>query len=442
MAPPSRALGHYCELCDRMLVPGANLEEHKAGAIHRGLTEASGKMTKHQLQAFREELKVGRRKQKLPAKRAILEALREPVEPSNWNTGLKQTVHWGPLESAWILTHFRRKGIDIPEVVKDVVGLGYESTQELRRKEQNTTLDSFRELLTDCVLVYEGAVVAVLLHEFVPSYQADEYFAAMAHMWEFGGHISRTCSPETRMAMFGHRFCYNDSVPARFFHSQRSKESLLAHTAEDLEAYGNAWADKFVDTNLRPHLASWLRELEDVYPEELPKLRARLGKTPFTAMGVTRNYVSAAHTDRDVLHSVISWFIRGDVADAGKFVFPGFSLFFRPRSGTVLLLNSSRLSHYTAAILNPAHCQYGCALYVRRSTQTTYVRRQARIEQIGDMLDSAMREANVARRREITAPLRIISENAPPRSEGRKPLDGVLRIKFSPAGIERCEGED
>jgi hypothetical protein len=78
-----------------------------------------------------------------------------------------------------------------------------------------------------------------------------------------------------------------------------------------LEAYGNAWADKFVDTNLRPHLASWLQELEDVYPEELPKLRARLGKTPFTAMGVTRNYVSAAHTDRDVLHSVISWFIRG-----------------------------------------------------------------------------------------------------------------------------------
>jgi hypothetical protein len=97
----------------------------------------------------------------------------------------------------------------------------------------------------------------------------------------------------------------------RFFHNQRSKESLLAHTAEDLEAYGNAWADKFVDTNLRSCLASWLQELEDVYPKELPKLTARLGKTPFTAMGVTKNYVSAAHTDRDVLHSVIFWFIRG-----------------------------------------------------------------------------------------------------------------------------------
>ncbi len=84
MAPPSRASCHYCELCDRTLVPGANLQEHKVGAIHRGLMEASGKMTRCQLQAFREELKVGRRKQKLPAKQAILQALREPVEPSNW----------------------------------------------------------------------------------------------------------------------------------------------------------------------------------------------------------------------------------------------------------------------------------------------------------------------------------------------------------------------
>jgi hypothetical protein len=41
-------------------------------------------MTRCQLQVFREDLKVGCHKQKLLAKRAILEALREPVEPSNW----------------------------------------------------------------------------------------------------------------------------------------------------------------------------------------------------------------------------------------------------------------------------------------------------------------------------------------------------------------------
>jgi hypothetical protein len=57
----------------------------------------------------------------------------------------------------------------------------------------------------------------------------------------------------------------------------------------------------------------------------------------------------------------------------------------------MLLLNSSRLSHYMAAVLNPRHYQYGCAMYVQRSTQTIYVKKQDRIEQMGDMLDSAMR---------------------------------------------------
>jgi hypothetical protein len=97
----------------------------------------------------------------------------------------------------------------------------------------------------------------------------------------------------------------------KFFHSQRSKESLLSHKAKDLEAYANVWADKFVNTNLRPHLASRLLQLEDAYPEELLKFKARLKKMPFTAMGVIKNYVSFAHTDQDILHSVISWFIQG-----------------------------------------------------------------------------------------------------------------------------------
>jgi hypothetical protein len=113
------------------------------------------------------------------------------------------------------------------------------------------------------------------------------------------------------------------------------------------------------------------------------------------------------------VHSVFVWTFPRDVADAGKFIFLGFSLFFRPQSGTVLFLNFSRLSNYTAPVLNPGHCQYGCALYVRQCTETTYVKRQDRIEQIGDMLDFAMRQANVARRQ-----------------KGRRQLDGVLHIKF------------
>jgi len=29
--------------------------------------------------------------------------------------------------------------------------------------------------------------------------------------------------------------------------------------AENLEAYANTWANKFVDINLHPHLVSWLQ---------------------------------------------------------------------------------------------------------------------------------------------------------------------------------------
>jgi len=83
MTPSSKASPYYCELYDRTLVPGANLEEHRAGAIHRSLSEASIKMTRRQLQVFQKNLKVDRRKQKLLAKQTILEALQEPLEPKN-----------------------------------------------------------------------------------------------------------------------------------------------------------------------------------------------------------------------------------------------------------------------------------------------------------------------------------------------------------------------
>jgi len=84
MAPSSRANSYYYELCDRTLVLGANLQEHKVGIIHQSLLEAFEKMTRCQLQVFHKDLKVGRRKQKLPARRTILEALQELVEPNNW----------------------------------------------------------------------------------------------------------------------------------------------------------------------------------------------------------------------------------------------------------------------------------------------------------------------------------------------------------------------
>jgi hypothetical protein len=52
--------------------------------------------------------------------------------------------------------------------MKDVIGIGYETLQELRMKEWNVTLDGFQELV---ILIFEGAIVVILLHNFVLSNQ-------------------------------------------------------------------------------------------------------------------------------------------------------------------------------------------------------------------------------------------------------------------------------
>jgi hypothetical protein len=67
-----------------------------------------------------------------------------------------------------------------------------------------------------------------------------------------------------------------------------------------------------VQTNLRPQLESWLRELDSFFPKELPFGTCRVGRSYFTAMAVTENYHSTPHTDRDLCNSVISWFLEGE----------------------------------------------------------------------------------------------------------------------------------
>ncbi len=83
----------------------------------------------------------------------------------------------------------------------------------------------------------------------------------------------------------------------------------------------DVWATEFVQANLRPHLASWLRELDSLFLEELPFATSRVGRSPFTAMAATENYRSMPHMDRDLSNSVIAWFLEGKCSFPRSFVF-------------------------------------------------------------------------------------------------------------------------
>jgi hypothetical protein len=53
-------------------------------------------------------------------------------------------------------------------------------------------------------------MVAILLHEFVTSTEALEHVDTLGDLFRYGGTISRSCSRESRMMLFGHKCCRDD----------------------------------------------------------------------------------------------------------------------------------------------------------------------------------------------------------------------------------------
>jgi hypothetical protein len=64
-------------------------------------------------------------------------------------------------------------------------------------------------------------MIAIILHEFVSSTKASEHVQTLGDFFRYGGTILRSCSRESRMALFGHMFCRGDLIVDRSvpFHS-------------------------------------------------------------------------------------------------------------------------------------------------------------------------------------------------------------------------------
>ncbi|CAK9255200.1 unnamed protein product [Sphagnum jensenii] len=190
------------------------------------------------------------------------------------NTKLSFTKHWGVDKSASIIRHFCAVGHSVPDSVRKVIGLGIPTSSQEKNKGHYLNLDDFQEVYEDSMLIHHGEMMALILHGFVPSSEAPEHVRMLGDLFQYGGTMLRTCSPESRMALFGHRFCCGDLTMD-------------------------------MSTNLRPQLASWLKELDSLFPKELPFGTFRVGRSYFTTMAVTENYHSTPHTDRDLANSVI-----------------------------------------------------------------------------------------------------------------------------------------
>ncbi len=126
------------------------------------------------------------------------------------NTKLSFTKHWGVDKSASIIRHFCAVGHSVPDSVRKVIGLGIPTSSQEKNKGHYLNLDDFQEVYEDSMLIHHGEMMALILHGFVPSSEAPEHVRMLGDLFQYGGTMLRTCSPESRMALFGHRFCCGD----------------------------------------------------------------------------------------------------------------------------------------------------------------------------------------------------------------------------------------
>ncbi len=123
------------------------------------------------------------------------------------NTKLRFTKHWGAQESACIIRHFRAAKHSVPDSVCKVIGMGIPTSSPEENKGHYPNMEDFQEICEDSMLIHNGEMVAIILHAFVPPTEASEDVQTLGDLFRYGGTMLCTCSPESRMALFGHRFC-------------------------------------------------------------------------------------------------------------------------------------------------------------------------------------------------------------------------------------------
>jgi hypothetical protein len=88
--------------------------------------------------------------------------------------------------------------------------MGIPTSSPEENKGHYPNLEDFQEICEDSMLIHNGEMVAIILHAFVPSIEASEHVQTLGDLFRYGGTMLRTCSPESQMALFGHRFCRGD----------------------------------------------------------------------------------------------------------------------------------------------------------------------------------------------------------------------------------------
>lgn len=97
----------------------------------------------------------------------------------------------------------------------------------------------------------------------------------------------------------------------RIYAQSNRKNKLNKTTAIQLHRKGGQICDQVMN-HLKNDFKSWISPLEAMRSSWIPPRWGRMGSTPFTTMGISKDYFTHAHDDpNDFGMGFIMWFLKG-----------------------------------------------------------------------------------------------------------------------------------
>jgi hypothetical protein len=202
-------------------------------------------------------------------------------------------------EGALIAT-LRKKGIDIPYNVKRVL--------QVKKKEDKEEKD-MQDITYSAVLMENEDVIAILDYNFFKvkaeenDLQLPKNFVSLNRdggvvKRKKGGGEIKMFGCKSFMHMWGiYKQSVNGKDPEEREHKKMKKASREKLSPEQLDVLaGELTLSLCIEMEKR--MASWMVALENLIPRLCGKLWGRLGTSPFTTMGLTKNYWMPKHIDK------------------------------------------------------------------------------------------------------------------------------------------------
>ena len=174
-------------------------------------------------------------------------------------------------------------------------------------------LDAFTEIITSTILVENEKVVAIIDFKFFSNELINISTNKCSILYTTREIIKWGKEKSGRdMVVFRWRNYYTERFGIYKQTNRKGRKKNMKISTADLNTLSARTATRVFDV-LNIQMSCWIKDLENLVPNELGTLWGRIGYTSFTTMSVTENYWSPDHIDdKDECSGFIFWIHEGN----------------------------------------------------------------------------------------------------------------------------------